>query len=45
MPADGVNLEMETIEAGDASNGLICMPMYVWFEKKEEYTHVNWSTF
>ena len=34
VPADAVNLEMETIEAGDASKDLMCMAVYVRFKRK-----------
>ena len=34
VPPDAVNLDMKTIEAGDASKDLMCMAVYVRFKRK-----------
>ena len=39
LPIDAVSLQMETIEAGDASTALICAAVYVRFERQSgEYS-------
>ena len=34
VPSDAISLEMETIEAGDASSVMVCAAVYVRFKRK-----------
>ena len=41
IPIDAVNLDMETIDTGDASQNLVCAAIYVRFKRKMVHILVN----